>query len=351
MVWFHLLSQLSYLVLVRSFHLQARLRGNDDAHDLKIVYGVMTNNNAEYQEKLRGQLDTWARPLADSGRFFAVVGSGAQQVNETVVEAECDDSEFGVSCKEAEIMAQGVNRNADWLVVLGDDNWVNVHEFEAMLREHTVANPAILGIVGCQLNYLGTCVGVSEEDVTKGSLCGGGGYAVNRAALATLSDGNASTLHATYASFAADSWFGDMATSCLARQRHVDLINIDTLFGFRMTTEQEIRDNVKRALTLHYLTGDAMRWLQLRVEADENEANADNTRLQELEAAAFDEGCCCTYFDSELDECKSKLRQAEDLRSLEGVRPSSASSQDLMQRLHEMNVAAGNLAHQRLRES
>mmetsp|Transcript_38135 Transcript_38135/g.121510 ORF Transcript_38135/g.121510 Transcript_38135/m.121510 type:complete len:254 (-) Transcript_38135:560-1321(-) len=118
-----------------------------------VLYGVMTSNAEKYQAKLKAQLDTWAAVPVWEGRFFAVTGQGnntLQVADGILAPRKCWDDYGGVTCKEEEVLETGYDRGAEWLVVLGEDHYVDVPALESYLASRgNSTEPLALGIVGC----------------------------------------------------------------------------------------------------------------------------------------------------------------------------------------------------------
>mmetsp|Transcript_17495 Transcript_17495/g.55075 ORF Transcript_17495/g.55075 Transcript_17495/m.55075 type:complete len:361 (+) Transcript_17495:75-1157(+) len=287
-----------------------------DAPD--IFYGVMTTGLPEYREKLAAQLETWAAGAVRSGRFFSVAGHGAVPVAGAglIVEDRCPDDRSGIVCKEERLLEEGYTRGAQWLVIVGEDNWVDTVRMEGALRNHSVglrgAEPAALGIVGCG-GGLAFCPEVTEFV----GLCGGGGYAINRAALQALLKRGKDALRKEYAGMAAYQ-YGDVASSCALRRRGVQLMDMPSLHGWAIEKLTEFRHVLKMGpITLHYCTPDVMRWVQASTRG------LPESEVQAREVAAFDGGCCRALQGKYLTKCKQEVRTSisalqvtwDDLRS------------------------------------
>jgi len=242
----------------------------------KVVYGVLTNSLAEYHEKLKAQLETWAARPASEGRFVAVGGKNLPemwQVDDVVLKSYCGDGKDQISCKEGAVVEETAARGPAWAVILGEDNYADTRSIEAFLASKNPEEPVAYGSVGCG-------VGLFCEDVpefhTQGGFCGGAGYFLSRAALRALSDTRA---------FYHDkqSWPGDMTTSCLLYKHGVRLENIDHgMHGWSIDSEQELKDTVRTGFwTLHYLRPAEMRWVHAIA------SNASDAEAARLESLAF----------------------------------------------------------------
>jgi len=162
---------------------------------------------------------------------------------------------------------EGYHREADWLVILGEDVYMNTSWLEDTLINHRGA------AAGSQLVALGNLVcGRDLEKITKdkgfcpevekdGGICGGGGYAINRAALEVLMKEGTETLRGQYNNGPTP---GDMATSCFLRQRRVELQQIqglDSTFPPKTLPDYEQRISSGGMFTYRCVTPDVMRWL------------------------------------------------------------------------------------------
>jgi len=252
----------------------------------KIVYAVMTCNQAEKQQLLQAQLDTWAGKAAAQGRFFAVTGDGfiGNVSRSHIIRTDCDDSKSGLTCKEAHIMKTGYDWKADWLVVLGEDNYVDTAQVEDFLVSNGTGQSTIMGIVGC--------AGACGFD----GLCGGGGYFVSRAALQDLFAADAKRVMMEYKDFEFDA--GDAATACIFQKNGVKLTNVaEYLIGANIMTKPSLQSAIElHPMTLHYLTTPAsMYWVhssQVKQWAKED-AHSIVEHYEKLATDAFPDGCCC----------------------------------------------------------
>jgi len=124
----------------------------------KVVYAVLANRREDYVNILQTHFDTWAVQALSEGRYFATVGRGrsilSDKYQSALKETSCDDSYHGLACKEFENLEEGLKRNADWLVILAEDNYVNTSGLEkalASLTKKYKTLPIALGIKGCAL--------------------------------------------------------------------------------------------------------------------------------------------------------------------------------------------------------
>lgn len=227
-----------------------------------VVYSIMTNNMDRYKAKLDAQLATWASDLVIEDRVFAVTGKlekGAGNVSTPpLVVSTCSDAYDGITCKEEMILEIAFNKSADWLMVLGDDNYVSTSRLEEVLSDFTVDEPLVLGIVGCEL-YASAC----PEFHDKPSLCGGGGYAINKAALAAFMADGTEKMRASYAGWAGQPT--DVATACHVYRHGMHLTDLPGLTGNGVGDTAALQRLVdERPLTYHYLSPEQMRFVHSR---------------------------------------------------------------------------------------
>jgi len=247
-----------------------------------VVYAIFTSAIPKYHDALLTQLDTWAARPAAEGRYVAVGGNNYPKdwQGSSVLTSECGDGMGSISCKEATLLAEGAARGADWLVVTGEDNYVQTSHVEEFLSGKDPDATIAYGSVGCGI---GLFCRDDELFETSGGLCGGSGYIISRAALQLLLADGAPALHATYDK---STWPNDMTTSCQLRKHGVRLEDAEGMLGFAwfMITDLE-RIAHSGFLTAHYLKPPVMRWLHAEVEGA-----AVSVRKQ-LEEEAFDHGC------------------------------------------------------------
>lgn len=263
-----------------TFHLNPKpLKG------LRVMYGVFTC--AAYHEKLEAQLDTWAARPRAQGLFLAVAGRGfppERQVAGSVVAVDCDDSPRGNSCKEASLILEAARRNASWLVLTGDDNYVDTVQVEASLRSKVATDPIGMGLIGCGqgLPRYGPLV------ARNGGLCGGGGEILSGAAVQRLAAAGQDALLSEYG----DETQCDMSTSGALLRRGIPLTWFPgRLNGMPIYKKDQIKGEIRaHGVTFHYVAPKLMRWLHAAIARP-----VDEERLRALEAEAF-EGNCVRFF-------------------------------------------------------
>ncbi|CAK0858242.1 unnamed protein product, partial [Prorocentrum cordatum] len=150
-----------------------------------VVYAIFTSAIPRYHEALLSQLESWAERPAKQGRYVAVGGDNYPDdwQSKNVLRSECRDDMAGISCKEATLLSEGAARGADWLYIIGEDNYVNTKNVEKWLEDKDPDSAVAYGIVGCGRGLF--CQDVAAYNA-HGGFCGGGGYIISRAALQSL---------------------------------------------------------------------------------------------------------------------------------------------------------------------
>lgn len=286
---------------ISALRLRARLEKESLIKDaVKIVYAVSGTRTEKYARLLQAQFETWAPQPISEGRYFVTVGVGPsirqyvpEKYRSALRETSCADSYTGLACKNFEGLKEGLKRNADWLVVLNEDNYVNTSGLEQVLfnlyQEHPEykTSPIEMGIKGCEL------LGCPELH-GKVSICGGGGQIFNHAALSLLFRDGPETLFSEYSN--KSGLQDDPVAACALQKRGGELIDFhEGLLANRITQKREMDFAINhRPLVLHYLTTpEVMHYVHSKMNGEKH----INSK------AAFDHGCCCWY-DKE-SECSS----------------------------------------------
>jgi len=232
---------------------------------LKVVFGVFTSPLPKYAEQMKAVTDTWAKDVAP--QKLLVVGVKGDAPGITYKQAPmCQDGHInnpGISCKEATLLSTGYAMSADWVVVVGSDNYVFPKNMEERLEKEDKNKPQILAIFGCG--------GGKYCEDGKGGICGGGGYAISKAALEKMvgkgPDAAQKFIQESMqcASTVGGGW-SDQVTSCIARRSGVSEVNLDGLYGWKLCDagamecpfEQNVyRDKIlsttPKTLTFHYI--------------------------------------------------------------------------------------------------
>jgi len=250
-------------------------------HGMKVVYGVFTSPLPRYAKQLAAVEDTWAKDVPP--QKLLVVGVNGSTPGVTYKQAPaCQDghvSNSGISCKEATLLSTGYELGADWVVVLGSDNYVFPKHMEARLLKENAGKAQILGVFGCG-------DGKYCED-GKSGLCGGAGYAISRGALDKMV-GKAEQASEVFIQESMETartvsgYWSDQATSCIARRRGVKEVQLENLYGWKLcepgSLECDFSENAYRRkivnkkhkpLTFHYIGPEEMNTIhQMAHEAD-----------------------------------------------------------------------------------
>lgn len=250
-----------------------------------VVYAIFTSKGEAFHEKVIAQLDTWAAAPAAEGRYVAVGGKDYPtewQNGSVVLRSECEDDILSISCKEATLLAEGAARGADWLVVVGEDQYVHTGHVEEAMKSKNPDEAVAYGSIGCGKGLY------CHENLwfeKHGGFCGGCGYIISRAALQKLLVDGAPSLHAVYDNI---TWPNDMTTSCQLRKHGSELRVLEGLYGYPMVERVEYQGMARSDfLTAHYLNPTALRWMHAQIQGE-----PDNSSLmQRLEGELFDRGC------------------------------------------------------------
>eukprot|EP00928_Gymnodinium_smaydae_P043051 TRINITY_DN28931_c0_g1_i1.p1 TRINITY_DN28931_c0_g1~~TRINITY_DN28931_c0_g1_i1.p1 ORF type:complete len:346 (-),score=29.90 TRINITY_DN28931_c0_g1_i1:165-1202(-) len=274
------------------------------------LYGIMTTNLPMYQDKLRAQLQTWASHLPNDGRLVVVSGAGhgvPLDLEGATFLTSCNDDYSGVTCKEERLLELAYERQPDWFVILGEDNYVDVARLEKRLETLDTSVPKVYGILGCEMNRK-----FCPEAADRKSICGGGGYMLNRAAINEIMKGGRDALRDEYAR--GSGLQGDLTTTCILRRRDIDVVNLPGLVGARVMNKRNLKKLAASSpLTYHYLTPAAMRWLHaLR-------SGSPTDEVDTLEQQAFNRGCCCWYDLQSKQKCQERYASAYSFLSTPGI--------------------------------
>eukprot|EP00929_Paragymnodinium_shiwhaense_P002698 TRINITY_DN10299_c1_g1_i3.p1 TRINITY_DN10299_c1_g1~~TRINITY_DN10299_c1_g1_i3.p1 ORF type:complete len:314 (+),score=69.59 TRINITY_DN10299_c1_g1_i3:146-1087(+) len=145
----------------------------------QVVYAIFTSSVEKYHENLLAEMDTWAAQPHREGRFVAMGGASypdAWKEEGVIMSTPCCDAVNCLACKEVHLLLAAAERKAKWVVLLGEDNWVNTEGLERALAAYNTSTPMAVGVVGCGKGLRQYCRPVVEE----GGFCGGCGYAPRR---------------------------------------------------------------------------------------------------------------------------------------------------------------------------
>lgn len=298
----------SNMVQVSASFTQSQAEKNEGPSN--VTYAIFTSSLPKYRAKLESTMETWGtRPLRE-GRFFAVGPKNypAQWRGRGIVLSRCPDDPSSLACKEASIISEAVRRGAEWVVISGEDNYIDTAAFDALLAKHRSDEPKALGFFGCGAGW---CNDLQPD----GGFCGGDGYALNRAALLQMMQhGEEQLMHEYTEEY--KGYPNDMATSCVLKKRGVPLEH--GFDGRTWGSETIARKDYEEALgsgflSMHYIPTDVMRWIHAKLSNDEPKA-------VEFYAKAFDDrGCCYGCTTAVNEEGKQRqMQQCWDAMATEG---------------------------------
>jgi len=275
----------------------------------RIVYGIFTSAIPRYHAALLAEMDTWAARPAAQGRFVAVGGSNYpdEWAGKNVLKAECGDDMPSISCKEAALLSEGAARGADWLYVIGEDNYVHTGRIEKFLSDKDPNIPVAYGVLGCGK---GTFCTENEAYNSNGGMCGGPGYMISRAALQQLLADGAPALHAVYDK---TPWPNDMTTSCQLRRTGADLAWSDNMYGYPIDDISGYEDFARGGtfFAVHYVDPVTMRWFHAV-----NEGAAASV-VKVLEEKAFYHGCVRVWETKDPDKFVECIKRRGGQRAVD----------------------------------
>jgi len=216
-------------------------------------------------ENVAAVLSTWGQQVAPN-RIQIIGGNGLRtrvlsrnmDKSARFVSANgCADSHAGGVCKDAIGLSQAWKSDADWVVLLGVDNYVVTKQLEAALADMDPQEPVLLGLTGCSR------AGCTPPGAV--AVCGGGGQVFSRGALQMLFSGGEQPFLASVAQQApACGMFGDVTNSRIAFTHGVKIRRVPwVVHPWRKTVSAMSADlnSANPALVFHYITPDAMRGL------------------------------------------------------------------------------------------
>lgn len=225
----------------------------------EVLFTVFTDS-IFYDSRLAGILDTWGRDI--SPNLFMAISDKKRELppgaslsmhlaGTEVTETKCPPHSHGVGacCKWAEgvIAAQErmeQNPKLKWAFFSDDDVYLRPAAITSALKQHEDSNekPLALGIFGCSTP--GGCSG----------LCGGGGFAVNRAALQRLAgkDPVAFLNEEMSMCMKCDQW-ADQAISMVWASKGIEMLQLPGLNGWFMKEDQFVNQlSSGQSLLFHY---------------------------------------------------------------------------------------------------
>jgi hypothetical protein len=214
----------------------------------KVLYSIQSGRKTF--SRLADCLFTWT--LALSKDQLQVIGIAAPP-NETGLTKRahwyvtpCSDTHPGGACKDAYALVLAYLADVDWVVLVGDDNYVVTDNLAEVLSGTNASEPMVLGIKGC-----GKCMA--------GGLCGGGGQIFSRGALERfMSGGTRAFLDEAAAQAEASGMWGDVVNCREASKHGVPVRSLPGLHGWAQNSsllESSVRSENPRPLTFHYVNG------------------------------------------------------------------------------------------------
>jgi len=264
-----------------------------------VMYGVFTTAVPVYRKRLEATMNTWGAKPKSEGRFYAVGGraypSHWQEPGVVVGAQDCEDNMLGNSCKEASLIAEAARRNVSWLVITGEDNYVDVSQIEAVLRKMDPTVPAALGCLGC-----GKGVAAYGKLIEKrGGFCGGCGEVLSQGALQMLAAHGRSALINEYGT----QTQCDMSTSRALLERSIPMMTFPGELSWGPVVSRKEIEQATGVMIFHYVMPAAMQWLHAV-----RTGHADEDELSSLAALAFEKGCMqgfegIPWFQEQVEQC------------------------------------------------
>jgi len=226
-----------------------------------VLFTVWTDSNY-YDTRLKGILQTWGKKIP-AHRFMAVSDKrrgtpGKRDPGSLVEETDCPPHSHGkgACCKWAkglQFAQQRMEQNPllNWAFFADDDVYLRTDAIASMLKSHDTEKPVALGIFRCQ-DAQRNCPPGKEPT----GLCGGGGVAMNRAAMAFLATGDkAGWLMEQEMNHCkkCGNW-ADIALSMVLKERGIEMRNVEGLHE-QLLEEHAFREELthgKPRLGYHY---------------------------------------------------------------------------------------------------
>lgn len=245
--------------LLRPTMSAAELKGN-----VEVVYSIGASNKPERRSRIQAILNTWASRIPPRRLLFV-----GHEPNETeklrahwAVAPQCTDNHNGGACKDAVGLTDAFfDIGANWVVLLGDDNYVVTANLEEALRFHDPMKPMIFAIMGCR--------GVPECPI---GMCGNGGQIFSRGALKKMMKRGKDQFLKDSAELAKkNQMLGDLANCALAKRENVALS--DSLWGLHgwhlkhYELQESLISRNPKPLTYHYVSPEDMAFLHSGLKA------------------------------------------------------------------------------------
>lgn len=225
-----------------------------------VLFSIQTGPNQKLMQRLQACLSTWAADLQP--KELQIVGraprasSGEADLASWDEAGRCGDNHDAGVCKDAVALVAGFKSGADWVMLVGDDNYVLPSNIRSALEHFNASDPMILGIPGC-----GNC--------TAGGLCGGGGQVFSHAALKLmLSVGKETFLQQSAIEAVPAGMYGDVAHCRVAAHYNIPVHLLTGLHPWDVQgpeLEAALHSQDPLPLTFHYLNPEHMHSLHRMV--------------------------------------------------------------------------------------
>ncbi|CAE7948432.1 ANKRD50, partial [Symbiodinium sp. KB8] len=211
------------------------------------VLFVVRSCSQNYGFRVTSILRTWGQDIARSpSDGLMVVGDTAVQQPRIFGVPECGNDRSRALCCKTGYALQLAYRWLDdfaWFFVLDDDTYVNIGNLRQSLSTFSALEPQALGVLGCGPGFC--------ED-GQGGFCGGGGYALSKAALGVIMVNSTSTFQLDLMSHLATEKDGiaydDISVACLLKRHRVRLRSLHGLYAFG-SQRQWLDEAYERAIT------------------------------------------------------------------------------------------------------
>lgn len=240
----------SCLLQARQGHVKQSLTPKINRKPTKVVYSI--GSGGALNDKLEACLTTWAADLSQDQ--LQIIGSKPKDERQAKLAqwdeaSDCGDSHDAGACKDSVGLANAYEKGADWVMLVGTDNYVMPENVESVLSSYNSSQPMVLGIKGC-------------GDCPAGGLCGGGGQVISRGALQKfMARGRAAFLQEEAQEAKACGMWGDVSNCRVAAMHDVP---VNSLLGLRGWADEisDIRGHMQATepvpLTWHYVDPDKM---------------------------------------------------------------------------------------------
>jgi len=264
------------------------------------IFYVVRTCEAVRHERIPSILDTWAGPVKES--LLMVSEKGLEEPKIYAADGCSSDHLKGLACKTGYALALAAKMIGDhsWVMLLDDDVYVNTSNLEKELQKHDAdaSQLVALGIPGC---------GSPHCNDQKGGFCGGGGYAISKPALKAFVGGvdpiefGAEMLECRKRVWPEDNPFDDIVSTCLMKERGVEVKELKGLYGWRLEKKGEepsekimsseykfaIHEDEISPLTFHYIKPAEMYLIQEEFKGRSNAAGSV-VLMEQTESSRYD---------------------------------------------------------------